>query len=373
MSTTPPDPVESAREEAAAIAAMPREQLQWPVDRALGDCPFIDRASLLAGVEAFHVERMQRIPGETTWPEAKPWVAFTLARDRKLQALTGMSTLQLAIRRSLDHYLSFRGYGGARRVTTEKCRIVYLPDSDEGQFHIKNVDDPITFWRPLPDPVPRFPEPLPLNWDGVGSGMHMDDEPAEIFPLPCQPMCMANCGDVPGAVQFLTRYSPFWGGMNIVLFDRQKRSVAIEKCSYNHVEVFHAGPGGGSHCSGMACRDPASPQGRHQARKRAAYLQRFGQPPDGPDMTYWRACDRAERMLGDLMQAAEPTVARIVALFTTQWPDGLNKAGAKLHPDQAHGEYTLYTHAELYDKRRVCFWQRDAAGAYPGEPEVFQF
>jgi len=64
-------------------------------------------------------------------------------------------------------------------------------------------------------------------------------------------------------------------------------------------------------------------------------------------------------------------VAEILALFTTPWPKGLNKPGIKLHP-QGVREYTLVTHAELYDLRRVYFWQRDAFGNYPATPDVYQ-
>jgi len=210
-------------------------------------------------------------------------------------------------------------------------------------------------------------------WDGVGSGLHMDDEPEETFPLPYRDMVFTHCDDVPGAVQFLTRYYQFWGGQNIVLYDRQKRNVAIEKCSHNFIEVFTPGVNSGSHCSGMACRTPQSPQAQYQAKKRLEYLQRFNQPLDGSDMTFWQACDRAEAMLGDLMKKPKPTVAEILALFTTPWPRGLCKTGAKMHPDQACGEYTLVTHAELYEKKQMIRWQRDAFGNYPCVPEVYDW
>jgi len=253
----------------------------------------------------------------------------------------------------------------------EKCRIIYLPETDQGAFHIKNVDDPINFWKPRIGRTKYHAVMHDLNWDGVGSGLHIDDEPTEIFPLPIPTICHAECHDVPGAVQFLTRYSPFWGGMNIVLFDRQGRNVAIEKCSHNFIEVFQPGANGGSHCSGMASRDLQSPQRQYQAMKRQEYLQRFNQPQDGVDMVFWSACDRAERMLGDFMQKPKITVAEILELFTTPWPKGLNKPGVKLHPAGVR-EYTLVTHAELYDQRKVLVWQRDAFGNYPAVPDIYQ-
>ena len=49
----------------------------------------------------------------------------------------------------------------------------------------------------------------------------------------------------------------------------------------------------------MACRDANSPQAKYQKEKRDWYLAKFGQPTDGPDQTFWDACDRAETMLAD--------------------------------------------------------------------------
>ena len=86
----------------------------------------------------------------------------------------------------------------------------------------------------------------------------MDDEPDELFPLQPTQMMYSYCDDVPSAVEFLTRYQSFWNGCNILLYDRQKRSVAIEKCSANFMDVFYPGSDGRSHISGMVCRNPGS-------------------------------------------------------------------------------------------------------------------
>jgi hypothetical protein len=373
MAVTVPDSIAVARAEAAVIKSDPNQFLDGPVERALADAPFIDRDSLLEGLETFHKERMAKIPSATEYPDAQPWVDYVIDRDKELQELTGITDLQMAAFRSLGHYMTFRGNGAGRPTMVEKCRIVYLPDSDRGEFHIKNVDDPITFWKPTTSKPDSAPKVTKLMWDGVGSGMHLDDEPDEIFPLPYREMCWELCQDVPGAVQFLTQYSKFWGGQNIVLYDPQKRNVAIEKSSFNYIDVYEPGENGGSHCSGMACRNTDSPQGRYQAAQRRKYLELYNQPLDGTDMTFWNACDRAEQMLGDLMKKPKVTIDEVFELFTTPWPDGLNKTGQKLHPGQWAGEYTLLTHAELFDQKQYIRWQRDAEGNYPAEPEVFQY
>ena len=52
------------------------------------------------------------------------------------------------------------------------------------------------------------------------------------------------------------------------------------------------------------------------------------------------------RTLGDHAKLDDVT-----GLFTGAWPQGLNKAGLKVHPEQGLVGYTLVTHASLLDER----------------------
>src|SRR5690606_26927385 len=137
---------------------------------------------------------------------------------------------ELALVQSLGDYVRWRGYRQAVKATslsTERCRVVHIAETDRGELHMKNVDDPATYWRPQPlgasDPRTTFTRQK-VVLDGVGSGLHIDDEPDEIFPLNAREMVFHYAEDVPGSVDFLTRYKLFWGGQNVVLFDDQKRS-----------------------------------------------------------------------------------------------------------------------------------------------------
>jgi hypothetical protein len=367
-----PDPTDVARREAEQIEKRREEMIEGRLERSLADFVSWDREALLVGLEAFHRERMESIPPPAEYPEAGPWVEHVLGVDEELQRLGGLSDREMAILRSLTEYLTFRGWGVLRPPRKEGCRVVYLPDSDRGEFHVKNVDDPLTYWEPEkgpPDP-PEFPD---LMLDGVGAGLHIDDEPEQIFPLPVRDMLRHHAHDVPAAVEFLERYCPFWGGQNILLHDRQRRSVAIEKSSYNFMDVYDPDPSGGSHISGMVCRDPKTEQGRYVVRKREEFLEMFGRGPDCSSAAFWRACDECERMLARLTSRPHVTVDEILGLLTTPWPDGLNKDGALFHPDQPYVSYTLRTLARLPDEGRVLRWQRDGAGLYPEEPEVFEY
>lgn len=373
-----PDPTEFAKREAQRIRENRAELVDGPVKRALADRSHIDSNSLLQGLEQFHEQRMAKEPSFTTYPEARPWVEHALAVETALRA-EGVTLRELAVTRSLGHYLSFRGHIAARPANSERCRVVFDPQTDRGELHIKNVDDPDWFWKPGPplsssapwqEPVEKF-----VMWDGVGSGLHIDDEPEEIFPLPIPQMYRHYADDVPSTVEFLTRYRPFWGGQNIVLHDAQQRSVAIEKCSYNHIEVFEPDSSGRSWCSGMVCRDPHSPQGQYQSAKRKQYSELFGLSENGPDHCFWEACDTAERMLAEHMrQPGQIKVDDVFRLFTTPFPQGLCKDGFKFHPDQAYVEYTLYTHATVSTPTRMTRyrWQRGPKPGleWPAEPEV---
>lgn len=373
MSVRLQDPIITAKQEAELLKQYSEAVFNGAIDRVLRDCPFIDGPTLMSGLLAFHRERMLKIPSVEKYPEVQPWVDYVLSVDHELLALTGLSDERMAVYRSLGAYLTFRGYAHAKPKQAEKCRVLFVPETDRGALHGKNVDDPITYYKPNPKPEYSCAE-IPLVWDGVGSGLHIDDEPEEIFPLPFRDMCFTYCDDVPGAVDFLTRYKYFWGGQNVVLFDRKMRSAAIEKTSYNFIEVFNPGPHGESHVSGMVSRDPNSPQGKYVKAKRSQYLKMFGQPETGLDQVFWNACDTAEQMLADFIsKPGQVKIQDVITLFTTPWPKGLNKPGIKLVPNQEVVEYTLITYLALLDERKYFCWQRSEEGVYPDEPFVNEF
>ncbi len=372
-----PNALETARREADAILANREAMLNFPLKRVLTDAPYLDPEVLLKGLVAYHREAMARIPSFTAYPEAKPWVDYALAVNRELQALANLTDLELASYRSLHNYLAFRGLGIAAPAQDEKCRVAYIPESDHGRIHIKNLDDPATHWKPEGPMRDHFANPgQTLFTDGVGSGLHLDDEPPEIFPLPVLAMFTQYADDVPSAVDFLTRYSSFWARGNMLLHDSRKRSAAVEKCSYNFIEVFYPGPDGRSHISGMTCRNPDSPQGRYQRAQREKYLRLYQQPLDGPDMAFWNGAWKFESALAKGLDAlpARPKLDELIRLFTTAWPAGLRKDGLRLHPKQGLIGYTLMTYAALPDEGRILRWQRSANPEllWPDKPEEYQ-
>lgn len=378
IAASPPDARAAASAQIESLRADPGA-IERRLARVLGDWPDIDAARLLAGLEEFHHQRMERMPSTTTYPEAGPWAQHVIEVDRLVREGAGLSHRQMAIMRSLNDYLAFRGHLAAapgRPVSPERCRVAWIPDTDEGPLHIKNVDDPMPETWPPPRPVYRaMPCSEPLVWDGVGSGLHIDEEPPEIFPLPVRQMALAHCASVPEAVSFLTRYKPFWGRQNVVLHDQKGNAVAIEKSSFNHMETFEPDLNGRVWVSGMTARDPASPQGRHVRRMRQTYLDRFQLGPDGPDAAFWAGAERLHRMLTDFLAQPGPLgVDDVFDLFLATFPRGLNKDGTKAHPEQANVQYTLVTHGTLLDKRRTYRYERCARSKrMPKAPEVFDW
>ena len=369
----PPPAERAAQQEAETLRRNPHAlDRKW--QRALDDGPPVDEQALLEGLLAFHQQRMACIPPETDYPESPPWVRYVIEVDRQLQQATGMSDRQMAVHRSLRDYLAFRGFGEASQASAEKCRVAWVPDTDRGPLHIKNVDDPMPpNWPPARPVYLTMPHAGALVWDGVGSGLHLDDEPAQIFPLPIRTMCQRGCGTVREARAFLERYSCFWARQNVVLHDQHGDALAIEKASFNHMACHEPDATGRVWVSGMVSRDPESALARHVAEKRRAYLSQFNLPDDGPDALFWQTADALEAKLSEFLSRPGPLASRdVFDLFLKTWPDGLNKDGRKSHPDQPATQYTLVTHGTLLEEGVTYRYERDAqARTMPNEPEVF--
>jgi hypothetical protein len=378
------DPMAEACQAAAKISA---NRACLSLDGVLAETPGVSRREFAEALVVFHKDAMGRIPSATRYPEAKPFVEQVLVYEKELRQLANLDDLGMAIVMSLGKFLLFRGRRqfGLRKppAQTERCRILLHLDTDRGPFMIKNVDDPAAGWKPAPTLPARLARSDywwdQAEWvaDGVGSGMHIDEEPEDLFPLPGLAMASQHAHDTPGVVDFFRRYSPFCGGGNFLVYDRKLRMAAIEKTSHNHCEVFPPEDGRWGHVSGMVCRDPASPQGRHQKACRDEYRQLYGLSDDNSsDAAFWAFCDAGERMLVERVRnlGAHPSVKEIVELFRTPYPAGLCKGGYRFHKAQPCTEYTLWTYAHVFGENTYLRWQRgEDLSPSPEEPEVCRF
>ena len=386
----PPDAKVAAREEAARINADRHLALTARVDHILGDSPWIDRPALLAGLAAYHKEAMGRVPSLARYPEARPWVDYALSYERELRRLAKLTDAEIAMLRSLDAYLMFRGFRqwGLKRQEPrmERCRAAFLSETDEGPLLVKNAESDLVLWKPEP-PLPARAGRQHFWWEhadwvaeAAACGMHMDDEPEEIFPLPVFAMAAQHAEDTPAVVEFLKRYAPFWGAENVLVVDKKLRAVAIEKTSRNHFELFSPDAAGRCYVSGMGCRDQDSPQGRYVRAQRDEYCRLYGLPDDGVDRAFWKMCDQLEAMLADGLAKlpAKPSAQDVLELFATPYPRGLCLDGVKAHPDQVLTCNTVTTYATLFQTRRYVRWQRPDVHrgdgqTWPARPEMCQF
>ncbi|HON05759.1 MAG TPA: hypothetical protein PLB98_05245 [bacterium] len=384
-----PDPLKDAEEEAERIKADRHYYLRSGIERIILDAPWVDEKELILEVGKYYKEAISCTPSFAKYPEATKWVDYVIRKDRELMNLADLTEQEIAVLRSTHDYLTFRGYRDfgikRKKISEEKCRIAFLPETDMGPMHIKNVDDPITYWKPLPA-LPARARISEAWWyhkkfviDGVGSGLHIDDEPDDIFPLPVLKMVEMYADNTDSVVDFLRKYSSFWGSCNVLIYDRKYKVIAIEKCSRNYFEVFPVDKSAGfGHVSGMVCRNPDSPQAKYQKEKRNQYLNLFNLPEDGPDALFWNICYKFEIMLRETLRnlGRNPRAEDVIKLFTTKFPDGLRKDGLKIHPDQGAIGYTLITNCTFLEKKLYYRWQRTGekdGGIWQEKPEICQY
>ncbi len=329
-------------------------------------------AEVVAQVTAFHRERVDRAPDPGRYPEARGARDILLRRYAGM-AEAGMDAALIALVESLgfwQKHVMVHRYGKVANPVAidklrERCRVVYLPDSDHGPLHFKNVDDPLETWTPKPPEPQGQPWPhAPLYYDGTGSGLHVDEDPVEIFPLNAVSLCKEHCATVPQVREFMVRYSHFWEGANLLVHDEKGNSVAFEKASRNRIAVRDAQPGGLNYINGMSAFDE-----EYQAfisSQRRTYLQLTGQGADSVEACYFRFCDgvlrNMKRRMGEL--AGEPTLAALLTVMTSRDPDGaLCKSGRKVHPDEVNPGVTLYQTLHFLKSRIML--RRQWRGATP--------
>jgi len=258
----------------------------------------------------------------------------------------------------------------------EKCRVLYVPETPDGALHAKNVDDPLTYWQPrarFADNA-EWPWSHPLWFDGVGSGLHVDEIPPEIFPVNPAELCREHCGTVDAAREFMVRYNYFWSSQNLLVHDVHGNSVAFEKTKCR-VAVRGPNEKGINFITGMGALDPGI--SAFQKEMRQAYLDEIGEDWDGPDGCFWKICEgkwaNMTRYVEELSEA--PTFEGVKALMEKRDPSGpMCCTGEKSHPDQPAGGCTLVMDVYFVDRKRLHRRQwRGETPAYLDEPEIVEF
>jgi len=315
-----------------------------------------------AHIRRFHQERLNAEPSLNVYPELKG------SRDRLLERYRGMSAGGMpadliALNESLSFWISYRmrrEFGKipnpvVMRALPERCRVIYLPESDEGPLHFKNIDDPLGTWKPQP-PIPSHtPWPhAPLFFDGTGSGLHLDDEPPEIFPVNVQKLCAERCETVAEAGEFLVRYNFFWGSCNLLVHDAEGNSLAFDKASRCRVAIRHPEPSGLNYINGMSAFDEEYET--FIRARRAEYLRLTGQAADSLEGCYFSFCEgvlrNMKRRMADLR--TNPTREALEHMMTSRDADGpLCKSGKPCHPEDTRPGATLIQRLFFLDRKSL--------------------
>ena len=353
---------------ATVLSSRLAQQIGWPMEKVMSEIATYDR------------ERLDAVPSLITYPELGGCRDRIDAEDRGMRD-AGVSTEMIALSRTLGFYTMTRLYQQTGRAFSlapeiEECRTLFVPESDVGPIHAKNVDGPLIGWSPHP-PIPNgapWPFSHPIVLDGVGSGLHIDEIPSEIFPVNIYDLTYEHCVTVDAATELLVRYNYFWGHCNLIVYDPRGDSMAFEK---TQCRVATRGPNrhGMNFISGMSALDPGIRD--HQRRMRQTFLDQMGSDWNGPDGCFWRESEQTYLNMAAYIEQlpARPTLRQVRELMERHDPGGpLCYIGAKSHPDQLDGCWSRTMNLFLVNQRKQIRRQvRDAKPAFLDPPEVIEY
>ena len=332
-------------------------------------------------VMAFHRERLDAVPDPSVYPELRG-CRDLLDEEERGMLEGGLDQDTIALAKTLNFWRDTKlvqetGKAYCAMAQPEKCRVVYVPESDRGALHAKNIDNPQTYFHPHPPFPPNSPWPHdhPLVFDGVGSGLHLDEMPPEIFPVDPHALCREHCSTVPEATEFMVRYNYFWSNQNLLVHDHHGNSVAFEK---TRCRVATRGPNeqGINFITGMGALDPEIRAFQRQRRQK--YLDQRGWGwDDSPDgcffITSQNKWANMTRYIAEL--SLNPTFDNLKQLMEQRDKDGpMCCTGVKCHPDLPAGGCTLVMCIYLMDEKKLHRrqWRGDVP-AFLDAPEIVQF
>jgi len=338
------------------------------------------KEKVIAEVRAYHAERLAAEPDLTRYPELRGYRDKILDEYRGLHD-AGVDEDTIALNATLGFWRDTRlleqtGRAVHVAIMPEKCRILYVPDSPDGALHAKNVDDPLTYWKPRTPFAKnaKWPWTHPLTFDGVGSGLHVDEIPPEIFPVDVRELCMEHCTTVTAATEFMVRYNYFWSSQNLLIHDNHGNSMAFEKTRCR-VAARPPNANGVNFISGMGALDPGIRA--HQTAMREKYLKQIGADWNNPDGCFWKMCqgkwDNMTRYVSEL--PARPTFEDVKMLMEHRDENGpLCLTGKKSHPSDPAAGCTLCMDVWFMDQKKLHRRQwRGETPAYLDKPEIVQF
>lgn len=326
---------------------------------------------------AAHLDHMQEIlkldrerigsePSLSRYPETRGLADLVSAERRGFQEGCGCGDLETAYHYTWHFYTRVRlntRYIGSP-AGTNNCTAVFIRDSKEGgPLYGRNWDVPHSAHADL-QPPRRGPDgKRRLFCKGVSCATMCDEEPREIFPVDVWGVMPDDCRKLPDVVEFLRRYTEFWGGQNGVLVDEDLDSVAYEKS--NCRMALRYSEDGTAAVTGCAQLIPEMERFRDQCHRRSLDLRRFDE--NSADWLYWKAAESRYRRLLKLVKEANQggamleDMTTIVTDHAVPHPDHVCVSGESCHPDFAQGsmEWTMRSRAAVLHgpNRRTLFWR----------------
>jgi hypothetical protein len=329
------------------------------LQQALPDMPADALAQRLA---EFDLQRMDAVPDLTRYPELRGMRELVDAERRGVRDGAGLSPRQLsAYWNHRPFYFRFV-MSGKLRAARAHCSYVYFPTSDHGPLLGFNLDTGLTEPFQQPD-WPALNEHLLKG--AVSSGVFLDEESPELFPVPVDRLVSRYCRSTDEAVEMYTRYNHFWGPCNTILIDRSGRVAMIEKTACR-IAVRYS-PDGFAFITAMVQDDPAM-KAYHADRKAASLVAR-GLPTPCADTAYWAAQERRLAIMKELLEESRrhPTLQQLQRFVQFRDPERGNVAGNGeiLFPGGLPSEHTVKTTIWLLTEGKAIWWSRDHQRGIP--------
>lgn len=314
---------------------------------------------ILEAIEACNQERLDALPSTTKYPELRGMRDLIDAQWRGVTDGAKLDRMLSAMDRCKTFFIHRYIHGNRLERFAARCTCIYFPTSEAGAIMGNNLDA---------DPDEPFNAPTSIAGEhlvrgGVSSGVPMDEESPEIFPVPVHQLIERYCKTAAEAVEMFERYGDFWGPGNMIVADRDHNVAMIEKTA-QRMSVRWSKDGFGF-VTAMVQVDPELKKFVQQ--KRLDWLKSRGMDPDNCDDTvYWAAQDRRQKLMEELLEEAraKPTVEalRKMLQFRDDKRGWSAVCGEPIRPGvKGTGcyEHTLRTQVWLLAQGKAKWWAYD--------------
>lgn len=313
-------------------------------------------------------ERMQNRPNLRKYPETNGLPDLLIAERKGFLEGCDGGERELAFHYTWSFFVSRRlntRYIGSA-AGADRCTAVFIRDSKEGgPLSGQNIDNyrcpELEDWIKPPQKGPDGKWKLLIG--GASSAVLCDEEPQEMFPVDVWAILPTDCKKIADIVEFLRRYSDFWGPGNFILADEELNAVALEKSNCRLGARFSQdGTAAVTACSYLI---PEMKTFKEERSRRSLEIR--GWDETCLDWVYWKGCDARYRRLLKLTEEASrrgatlDDMGQILTDHAVPFPDRICLAGERCLPTLTDTDtnWTLTSEARVLKgpNRRTLFWR----------------